>query len=239
VIVSLLKIFYAGPNKKGDVMRRVVLLLILTKSLFAHEPIRYYHACRATQEYVENLARYMGIKGRIEVLINPDGTWSAAPAEGYVLIPAQAENVLSKRRLRLKSSAALQRGLLMHELGHLRQQLQRQQGVMSGLYVACNASEQLRLSREKEKAADAAVLNDRDVLIAMRDFFVERSGVASLYELEKVTEKELLSQTSAKSTHPSDAARALYFHQRLRLLEQNKQEDSGEYLRMLLMNDFC
>jgi hypothetical protein len=220
-------------------MRKILLLLVLMQQSLVSEPGMYFHASKETQEYVEYLAQYMGIKRRVEVLINSDGTWAAAPEEGYVLIPAEADAVLKKRHLRLKKSAALQRGLLMHELGHLRQQFQRQQGVMSRLYVACNASEQLRLSREKEKAADAAVLNDRDVLVAMRYFFVQRSGVASLYELEQVTEKELLSQISAKSMHPSDATRALYFHQRLCVLEQSEQEDSEECLRMILMNDFC
>lgn len=220
-------------------MRKIFLFLLFTKSGIASEHVVCRPVHKATQEYVEHLARCMGIKRTIGVLMSADGQWAAAPKEGYVLIPAQADTVFSDRRARLKRSAALQRGLLMHELGHLRQESEEQKGAMQRLYLWWNSAEQLRLSRKDEQAADAAVLNDRDVLGALRDFFVKRSGVASVEALEKVSDAELFSQAWAKSTHPSDAARALYFNRRLQALEQKEQEDVEETLRVLFMSECC
>lgn len=219
-------------------MHRVVLLLVLIKSVYADEPVFYFRACKETQAYVEHLAHYMGIKGRIEVLINVDGTWGG-DQKGAFCISVEADKIFCDKLLRASRSAALYRGLLMHELGHLRQKKQEQQGVLRTLYVKSSRAEQLRLSREEERAADAAVLDDRDVLGAMRDYFLKRSGVVSIKALEKLSDAEMSSQASVQSTHPCDAARARYFHQRLQELEQSKQDDAKDFLDMILMRDFC
>lgn len=203
-------------------MRILLLVLVLTQSVSASESNEYYRASQETQEYVVNLARFMGIRGRVEALISLDGQWGSAPEEGYVLIPAEADIVLKTRQLRLKSSSALHRGFLMHELGHVREKPKKKKSALCKLYLWSNGAERLRLSREEEQAADAAVLNDRDVLSALRDFFLQRSGVVSVSRLEELSENELSPQVWARSTHPSDASRALYFHKRLRDLEQRK-----------------
>lgn len=205
-------------------MYRMLVLLVLSNTVIAEENTVFCrYAQPAAQQYVEQLAHRMGIHRRVTVLIAPDARWAAAPREGYVFVPAEAEGALGdEKHLRLHKNGSLYKGLLMHELAHISQYQEQPKTFMYWFYVRCTLVAHLQASREQEQAADAAVLDEREVLVALRDYFLSCSKTKSLQELEQKSSEALLCETCATRTHPADAARALYFHRRVQRLDERQ-----------------